>query len=230
MAEIAGHKLTISEPHYHPGGGRCHTGWCSCGDWTANGGSSQAVREEHDRHALTVAQRQPRFFRIRARQLGGHVHTSWWSARRVDGSYAGVGELVVDEHDWAALAPILDASPLINIITDPEANTTELLIEASRLGIPVSMLPEAIASAAMARDGEGTFTVEDYPGLEPSGTVHLAYTADEWYAAVGAAQWGDEIRLMAPVQGPLTLPYNSIFGVSFTFGRDARIIAEADYG
>ena len=62
---------------------------------------------------------EPRFFRIRARQLGGHVHTTWWSARRVDGSYAGVGELVVDEHDWAALAPILNASPLINIITDP---------------------------------------------------------------------------------------------------------------
>lgn len=62
---------------------------------------------------------EPRVFRIRAKQLGGHVHTRWYAARRVDASYAGIGTLVVDEHDWAALAPILDASPLVNIISDP---------------------------------------------------------------------------------------------------------------
>jgi hypothetical protein len=114
---------------------------------------------------------EPRFFRIRAKRLGGHVHTTWRSARRVDGSYAGVGQLVVDEHDWAALAPILDASPLINIVTDPapvddpapDPTLVEVMAEASQLGIrlPVAWAAEAIASAAMARDGEGTHTVED---------------------------------------------------------------------
>lgn len=114
---------------------------------------------------------EPRFFRVRAKRLGGHVHTTWRAARRVDGSYAGIGQLVVDLDDWAALAPILDASPLINIVADPvpeddpvpgrpQPTLVELLVEAGRRGIPVSMLPEAIASAAMARDGEGTYSVE----------------------------------------------------------------------
>ena len=143
----------------------------------------------------------------------------------------GPGHTLTVQPDGAwSIDPNARPVPADDPAPGPEPSGVELLAEAGRLGIPVSMLPEAIASAAMARDGEGTFTVEDYPGLEPSGTVHHAYTADEWYAAVGAAQWGDEIRLMAPVQGPLTLPYNSIFGVSFTCGRDARIIAEADDG
>lgn len=41
----------------------------------------------------------------------------------------------------------------------PERTLVDLLAEAGRRGIPVSMLPEAIASTAMALEGEGTYSL-----------------------------------------------------------------------
>lgn len=59
-----------------------------------------------------------------------------------------------------AVEALVVAAHLKYSCSGPELTLAELLAEAALLGIPVSMLPEAIASTAMARDGEGTYSVE----------------------------------------------------------------------
>lgn len=64
----------------------------------------------------------------------------------------------------------------------PELTTAELLAEAARLGIPLSMLPEAIASTAMARDGEGTYSLPEAADLGMAELVDGPDFADPVYA------------------------------------------------
>lgn len=41
-----------------------------------------------------------RTFRIRYLRLGGHIHTRIFSAENPGGTFAKLGDLVMDVHDW----------------------------------------------------------------------------------------------------------------------------------
>lgn len=51
----------------------------------------------------------------------------------------------------------------------PDLSLVELVAEAAELGIPVSALREATASAAMAADEQGAFTLPPAPAIDSEG-------------------------------------------------------------
>jgi hypothetical protein len=46
---------------------------------------------------------EERVFKVKYQRLGGHVHTSWFSARAPDATYAKLGDLTFDLEDWEVL-------------------------------------------------------------------------------------------------------------------------------
>lgn len=97
------------------------------------------------------------YFKIIHDKKGGHYHCSVFSGKRVDGSFAKLGELALDEDDFKALEDknfelilqpkgfigthiektvfggMLNDSPIAKVLIESvEANTTEAIIERAR--------------------------------------------------------------------------------------------------
>ena len=66
-----------------------------------------------------------RTFRVRYKQLGGHIHCRVFSAENPFGTFAKLGDLTMDERDWDSFrAQIGSAWQLVNEAPAPQPAKT----------------------------------------------------------------------------------------------------------